>query len=445
MEHNDLPRRTNGAYFEVYMQYSKMTREELLSEYSSLKKQMERIRSEDLSLDLSRGKPCAEQLDLSLGMLSRQRTAEDCHAKDGTDCRNYGLAFGIPEMKALWAEITGVPEEYIIVGGNSSLNMMYDTVTRALLFGVYGSSRPWCREETLKFLCPSPGYDRHFAICESLGIEMIPVEMTESGPSMDEVEALVADDPTIKGIWCVPKYSNPTGVTYSDETVRRLAAMKTAAPDFRIFWDNAYVVHDLSEKGDTLLDIFAEAKKYGNEDRVFYFSSTSKVTFPGSGVAMMAASPNNLSKIKPLLMVQTIGPDKMNQLRHVEFLRDGTGFLSMMKKHAAILSRKFRIVEEGLAPLREKGVAVWTQPKGGYFVSFDAMDGCATRIYEICASLGVTLTKVGATFPYGKDPRDRNLRIAPSYPTDGELSRAIEVFKLAVEVASLEKLLGVKE
>ncbi len=424
------------------MQYSKMTREELLRELSSLKEQAEAIRAEGLSLDLSRGKPSAEQLDLSLGMLSRQRTVEDCLAKDGTDCRNYGLADGIPEMKALWSEITGLPVSSIIVGGNSSLNMMYDTVTRALLFGVYGSPRPWCRESALKFLCPSPGYDRHFAICESLGIEMIPVDMTETGPDMDAVEALTAADPAVKGIWCVPKYSNPTGVTYSDETVRRLAAMKTAAPDFRIFWDNAYVVHDLGQESDSLLDIFTEAAKYGNEDRIFYFSSTSKVTFPGSGVAMMAASKNNLDQIRPLIAVQTIGPDKMNQLRHVEFLRDKEGFLSMMQRHAAILSRKFKIVEEGLSPLREKGIATWNTPKGGYFVSFDAMDGCATRIYELCASLGVTLTKVGATFPYGKDPRDKNLRIAPSFPTDRELACAVEVFRIAVCIASAEKLLS---
>ena len=423
------------------MKYTEMNRAQLLEEKATVAAEYEGFQDQNLSLDLSRGKPCAEQLDLSLGLLSRQRTVADCRAHDGTDCRNYGLAFGLPEMKKIWSDLTGVDYDMIIVGGNSSLNMMYDTMVRAMLYGVYGSKQPWCREKTLKFLCPAPGYDRHFAICESLGLEMITINMTETGPDMDAVEKLAAADPAIKGIWCVPKYSNPTGITYSDDTVRRLAAMETAAPDFRIFWDNAYIVHDLYDESDPLLDIFEEAKHAGNEDRIFYFTSSSKVTFPGSGVAMMAASRRNLSQIKPIINVQTIGPDKMNQLRHVEFLRDREGFLAQMKKHGEILRRKFTIVLDALSALDGLGIAEWTRPHGGYFISFDAMDGCAHRIYDLCLEAGVKLTDAGATFPYGIDPRDRNLRLAPSYPTDEELAQAIGVFVTAVKLASIEKLL----
>jgi len=424
------------------MQYKELTKTAAAEEKARLCKEYEGYLAEHLSLDLSRGKPSAEQLDLSLGLLSKQRTVEDCRAADGTDCRNYGLAFGIPEMKRLWSDITGIAPERIIVGGNSSLNMMYDTIVRAMLYGVSGSPRPWCREEKITFLCPAPGYDRHFAICESLGIKMTPVKMTEAGPDMDEVEHLVKD-PSVKGIWCVPKYSNPTGITYSDETVTRLAKMETAAPDFRIFWDNAYIVHDLySDGGDTLLDIFAEAEKYGNLDRVFFFTSSSKVTFPGSGIAMMAASEKNLAQIKPIISVQTIGPDKMNQLRHVEFLRDKEGFLMQMQRHADIIREKFEILLSALDQLSGLGIAEWTRPRGGYFISLDVLPGTAKRVYELCKKAGVTLTTVGATFPYGVDPEDKNLRLAPTYPSNADLRSAARVLICAVRLAAIEALHG---
>ena len=422
------------------MNYQELSKPQLLSVKAEVSAEYEGYQDMHLSLDLSRGKPSAEQLDLSLGLLSRQRTVADCRSKDGTDCRNYGLAFGLPEMKKLWSDMTGVDYDNIIVGGNSSLNMMYDTMMRAMLYGVVDSPRPWCREKELKFLCPSPGYDRHFAICESLGIQMITIPMTVKGPDMDAVEE-AAKDPSVKGIWCVPKYSNPTGVTYSDETVSRLAAMETGAADFRIFWDNAYLVHDFDEP-EPLLDIFSEAARYGHEDRIFYFSSTSKVTFPGSGVAMMAASPRNLNFMKPQIMVQTIGPDKMNQLRHVEFLKNKEGFLAQMKKHGAILQKKFQIMQDALSDLEGLGIATWTHPKGGYFISFDAMPGCAKAIYELCKKAGVTLTTVGATFPYGVDPEDKNLRLAPSYPENDDLALAAKVFVCAVKLASVERLLN---
>ena len=408
------------------MQYKDLSKAELVAVKAALAEEYEGYRERNLSLDLSRGKPSPSQLDLSLGLLSRQRTVEDCRAKDGTDCRNYGLAFGLPEMKKMWSDITGVDYDRIIVGGNSSLNMMYDTMTRAMLYGVYGSPRPWCREERLKFLCPAPGYDRHFAICESLGIEMIRIKMTENGPDMDEVERLAGSDPAVKGIWCVPKYSNPTGITYSDETVTRLAKMKTAAPDFRIFWDNAYIVHDLYEDGgDRLLDIFSEAEKYGNVDRIFYYTSTSKVTFPGSGVAMMAASEKNLSQIKPIISVQTIGPDKMNQLRHIEFLHDKEGFLAQMKKHADVIREKFEILLDALSDLDGLGIAKWTKPRGGYFISLDVLPGTAKRVYELCKAAGVTLTTVGATFPSKED-----------------LATASRVLVCAVRLAAVDALLA---
>ncbi len=422
------------------MTYQSLDKKGLLAEKAAVASEYEGYKDMGLMLDLSRGKPSAEQLDLSLGLLSRQRTVADCRAKDGTDCRNYGLAFGIPEMKKIFSDLTGIDYDNIIVGGNSSLNMMYDTMARAMLYGVCDSARPWCREEKIRFLCPSPGYDRHFAICESMGIEMLTIKMTDKGPDMDAVEEAVKD-PSVKGIWCVPKYSNPTGITYADEVVTRLARMQTAAPDFRIFWDNAYVVHDLYDESDTLLDIFEEAKRYGNENRVFYFTSTSKVTFPGSGVAMMAASEENLRQIKPIIMVQTIGPDKMNQLRHVEFLRDRDGFLLQMKKHADIMREKFEIVLAALSELDGLGIAEWTRPRGGYFISFDALPHTAKRIYELCKAAGVTLTTVGATFPYGIDPEDRNLRLAPSFPNNADLAMAAKVFVCAVKLASIEALL----
>ncbi len=424
------------------MKYSEMCAADRKAQMSAVTEQYNAYKAKGLSLDLSRGKPSAEQLALSMPMLNEPMAKEDCIASNGFDCRNYGLPDGVPEMRRLFAEMTGIPAENILIGGNSSLNLMYNTIVYSLLYGTVDSPRPWIREEKVKFLCPVPGYDRHFGICESLGIEMISVPMNADGPDMDTVEALVASDPAIKGMWNVPKYSNPTGITYSDAVVDRLAKMKTAAPDFRLFWDNAYIVHDLGEKGDELLDIFETTKKYGNENRVYYFTSSSKVTFPGAGVAIFAASDKNLAQIRPIINVQTIGHDKLNQLRHVKFLSDKNAVHAQMMRHAEILRRKFSIVLDTLeSELGGLGIASWTRPVGGYFVSFDAQGGCATRIYELCKNAGVTLTSVGATFPYGKDPDDKNLRLAPTFPSDSDLALAMQVFTTAVKLATLEKMI----
>lgn len=426
------------------MNYVNATAAAREQELAALQKEYQAILAQKLDLDLSRGKPCAEQLDLSTPMLSRSRTPKDCISRGGTDCRNYGVGLGLPEMREFWSVLTGIPAENIIVGGNSSLNLMYDTVARAMLYGVAGSVRPWCREEKIRFLCPCPGYDRHFAVCESLGIEMIPVAMTETGPDMDAVEALVAD-PAVRGMWCVPKYANPTGVTYSEETVRRLCAMKTAAPDFRVMWDNAYMIHDLPGEGDVLPNVFDIAREYGTEDRFFFFTSSSKITFPGAGVAIMAMSKNNLDRTAPIWNTQTIGHDKLNQLRHLEFLPDADAVYALMKKHAVILGKRFTIVLDRLEKdLADTGVATWTKPKGGYFVSLDVYPDTARRVYELCADAGVKLTKVGATFPYGKDPENKNLRLAPSYPTTDDLAKAMEVLTVAVRIAALEKIAEAK-
>ena len=425
--------------------YKDMSREELLELKSRLEKEFEDVKGKGLKLDMSRGKPSKAQLDLSMGMMDVLKSTSDLVCEEGVDCRNYGVIDGIKEAKQLLSDMMEVPKDNIIIFGNSSLNVMYDTVARAMTHGIMGST-PWCKLDKVKFLCPVPGYDRHFAITEHFGIEMINVPMTSTGPDMDMVEKLVSSDPAIKGIWCVPKYSNPQGITYSDETVFRFANLKPAAEDFRIFWDNAYCVHHLYEdKQDYLIEILMECKKAGNPDMVYKFSSTSKISFPGSGIAAMAASDANLEDIRSTMRVQTIGHDKVNQLRHVRFFGDIHGIVEHMKKHADILRPKFETVLEVLE--RELGgleIGSWIAPRGGYFISFDALDGCAKAIVAKAKEAGVVMTGAGATFPYGKDPHDSNIRIAPSYPTPEELAVAAEVFVLSVKLASVDKILETK-
>lgn len=406
-------------------------------------KEYNALKAKGMKLDMSRGKPGRDQLDLSMDMLLHIFDGRSELATiNGTDCRNYGLLDGIPEAKQLFCKMLGVDAQNIIICGNSSLNIMYDMIARGMIFGVAGGSKPWSACEKRKWLCPVPGYDRHFAITEQFGFEMINIPLNADGPDMDMVEKLVSTDETIKGIWCVPMYSNPTGTTYSDETVRRFAALKPAADDFRIFWDNAYAIHHLTDTPDSLLNIFDEAKKLGNENLIYIFGSTSKVTFPGSGVAMVAASDENIAKTKKLMAVQTIGHDKLNQLRHVEFFKDYDGVIEHMKKHRAILEPKFNAVtdklEKELAPL---GIASWSKPNGGYFVSFDTTDGCAKATVALCKEAGVVMTGAGATYPYGNDPCDKNIRIAPTYPSVSELDAAMEVFCAAVKLATVNKLL----
>lgn len=424
------------------MQYNDMSKEELLTLKESLNKEYAEAKAKGLALDMSRGKPSAKQLDVSLGLLDTINSSSDLKALDGTDCRNYGVLDGIPEAKKLMADMMGTTPDHVIVYGNASLNIMYDQISRAYTHGILGNT-PWCKLDKVKFLCPVPGYDRHFAITERFGIEMINISMSESGPDMGMVEEYVSKDASVKGIWCVPKYSNPQGYTYSEETVKRMAALKPAAEDFRIFWDNAYVIHDLyDDNKDEIADIISECEKAGNPDMVFEFASTSKVSFPGSGIAALATSANNIADIKKQLTIQTIGHDKLNQLRHVRFFKDINGLKEHMRKHAEFMRPKFEAVESVLEEeLGGLGIGSWTEPKGGYFISFEAMDGCAKAIVAKCKEAGVKLTGAGATFPYGKDPKDSNIRIAPSFPTPEEMKQAADLFVLCVKLVSVEKLL----
>ena len=424
--------------------YKEMTKEELEKEVVALKAQYKKYQEMDLHLNMARGKPCKEQLDLSMGMMDVLNSDEDLTCEDGTDCRNYGVLTGIEEAKVLIGDMMENNPDNIIIFGNSSLNVMYDTIARAYTHGIMGNT-PWCKLDKVKWLCPVPGYDRHFGITEHFGMEMIPIPMNENGPDMDLVEKYVSEDPAVKGIWCVPKYSNPTGISYSDEVVCKFARLKPAAADFRIFWDNAYGIHHLYEDADRqdyLVEILAECKKAGNPDMVYKFASTSKITFPGSGLAAMATSLNNLEDITKTMTHQTIGHDKVNQLRHVRFFGDIHGMTEHMKKHAEIIRPKFEAVEEIFdTELSGLGIAKWTIPNGGYFISFDALDGCAKKIVEKAKKAGVLMTDAGATWPYHNDPKDSNIRVAPTYPPLEDLKTAATLFALCVKLVSAKKIL----
>ena len=422
--------------------YKEMSKEELAALKTELEKAYEDAKGKGLKLDMSRGKPSAAQLDMTMPIMDVLNAESDLRTEAGVDCRNYGVMDGIPEAKALMGAMMGVAPEKVIVCGNASLTIMYNTVSRSVTHGVCGST-PWCKLDKVKFLCPVPGYDRHFAVTEHFGIEMINIPMTSTGPDMDLVEKYVNEDPAVKGIWCVPKYSNPQGITYSDETVKRFAALKPAAEDFRIFWDNAYGIHDLYEDDkDELLDIMTECEKAGNPDMVYIFASTSKVSFSGSGIAAIAASEKNLADIRKTMTIQTIGYDKINQLRHVRYFKDINGLRAQMKKEADILRPKFEAVISTLeAELSGLGIGEWIKPKGGYFISFNTMEGCAKAVVAKCKEAGVVLTGAGATYPYGKDPKDSNIRIAPSFPTPEEMQQATELFVLCVKLVSVNKLL----
>ena len=424
------------------MTLTEMDKNELVSRKAQWEEEYNGFKAQGLKLNMARGKPSPEQLDLTMDMLNVLDSNTDFTGENGDDYRNYGLLGGIPEAKRLFSKMIGVSEKEILVCGNASLNIMYDVISTAYAKGLMGC-KPWCRYDKVKFLCPVPGYDRHFAICENFGIEMINIPTTPEGPDMDMVEKLVNEDDTVKGIWCVPQYTNPTGYVYSDETVKRFAALKPAAKDFRIFWDNAYCIHHLVDTPRICLNILDECKKTGNEDMPLIFGSTSKITFPGAGVAVMGASENNIASLLKVMGIRTIGYDKTNQLRHVKYFGSFENMQKHMDKHKASIRPKFDAVlsalEDNIAPL---GIGTWSKPEGGYFVSFDSMPGCAKRIVALCKEAGVTLTGAGAAFPYGKDPEDKNIRIAPTYPTVDELKKAMEIFCLSVKIASAEKLLA---
>jgi DNA-binding transcriptional MocR family regulator len=418
------------------MTFAKMDHAALRKRGEELRARYEETKARRLSLDMTRGKPCSAQLDLSLGLLE----LKDYRAADGSDCRNYGVVEGLPEARRLFAELLEVEPAEVIVGGNSSLALMHDSIVLGLLKGM-PDAPPWKSLPAVKFLCPSPGYDRHFAICERYGIKMIPVEMGQDGPDMDTVERLAGSDPAIKGLWCVPRYSNPTGITYSAEVVERFARMETAARDFRIYWDNAYAVHHLVDRPAPLKNILTTCRAAGNPDRPFIFTSTSKISFAGAGVGAIAASAANVRYLVAGLSIQTIGHDKINQLRHVRFFKDAAGVAAHMKRHAAILKPKFDAVGEILErELGGTGIAEWSRPQGGYFVSLDTLDGCASAVVAMADAAGVKLTKAGATFPLGKDPRDRNIRLAPSLPSLDEIQQSMELVAQCVQLVSIAKL-----
>lgn len=416
-----------------------MNKKQLAAEYDKLKKEYADIKSQGLKLDMSRGKPAPEQLDLSMDMLKQVIGVCDCKAENGLDCRNYGVLDGIPECKRLFSEMLGVPNENIILGGTSSLALMFDYITQCMITGA--GAEPWSRQGEIKFICNVPGYDRHFSICEYYGIKMISVPLLSDGPDIEKIDELIKD-PSVKGMFCVPKYSNPSGITYSDEKVRALAALRPAASDFRVIWDNAYAVHDLNNTPDRLLNIFEACKKYGTQDNFVEFTSTAKISFPGGGVSCIAASDKNVKMILDRLGMQTICYDKLNQLRHVKFFKDLDGIKAHMRKHAAIIEPKFSIVIEAFErELADSGLASWTKPNGGYFISLDTLNCSAKRVGELCRSLGVVLTSVGATYPYGRDPEDKNIRIAPTFPSVEDMKKAAEVLCLCIKLATIEKLM----
>lgn len=423
--------------------YKDLSKEELRALQTKLQAEYEELKKADMKLDMSRGKPAADQLDLSVGMLDVLNSESVFKGEDKVDLRNYGAFDGIKEAKGLFAELMECPVDHVMVFGNSSLNIMYDLVSRAMIHGI-GGNTPWCRQEKVKFLCPVPGYDRHFAITESFGIEMINIPMDENGPDMDLVEKYVNNDPAVKGIWNVPKYTNPAGVVYSDEVVRRFANLKPAAPDFRIFWDNAYAFHHIYVDNKVeMLNIVTECEKAGNPDLYYEVCSTSKVTFPGAGVAALITSPKNLAEVKKTVALQTIGFDKINQMRHVMYFKNAAGVHAHMEKHAALLKPKFEAVldclEQELGGLE---IGSWIKPLGGYFIAFDTLEGCAKRVVALCKEAGVVMTPAGSTYPYMNDPKDTSIRIAPTLPTPEELKQACAVFVHCVKLASIEKYLA---